>query len=529
MSELKKLESLLIDKKMSRRDFVARLSALGLTAAISPALFTRTASAEMPKKGGTLRMGFRGGMTTDSMDPGTLNDTVDISINWSTRNGLVEVDHQGEVIPELAEMWEASPDAKNWTFKLRKGVEFHNGKTMTAKDVAYSINYHRGEDSKSAAKSVVNQIDDIKIQDDHTITFMLSSGDADYPYKMSDYHLVIFPDGTTKDEVGKCIGTGGYILENHEPGVSASLKRNPNYWKNGRAHFDALEYICINDTNARTSALQSDRVDVINGVDLKTAHLLKRNPNLNIVDAPGNRHFAFPMRCDLAPYSDNNVRLALKHAVNRQEVLDKILRGYGYLGNDLPIGKNQKYFAKDLPQRQYDPEKAKFYMKKAGMLDHTFNIHTADGAFQGAVDACVLYKEQAAKAGIKINVVKEPSDGYFSNIWMKKEWVASYWSGRATADWMLSIAYSDETSWNESFWKNKRFNSLLKEARSELNETKRAEMYFEIQKILYDDGGSIIPMFANWVMGANKRLNFDNVAGDWDFDGLRGTERWWFA
>ena len=529
MTVLKELEQMFAKGKITRREFVSRLSALGLTVAISPTLFARTGMAAIPKKGGVFRMGLMGGSTTDSLDPGVMNDTVPISLNWSTRNALVEVDHKGEAIPELAETWEAAPGAKNWTFKLRKGVEFHNGKTMTAKDVLYSINHHRGEDSKSAAKSIVAQIDDIKIDDKHTITIMLKSGDADFPYKMSDYHLTIFPDETTQADLEKAVGTGGYILENHEPGVRASLKRNPNYWKEGRAHFDELQYILINDSIARTNALQSGQVDVINGVELKTAHLLKKSPKIQLAEGAGSRHFPFPVRCDQAPYTDNNVRLGLKLAVDRQEMVDKILRGFGYVGNDIPIGKNQKYFAKDLPQRQYDPEKAKFHMKKAGMLGHTFNLHTADAAFLGGVDAAVLYKEQASKAGINIKVVREPNDGYWSNVWMKKEWVASYWSGRATVDWMFSLAYSDETNWNETAWKNDSFNKLLKKARPELDEAKRAKMYFELQKIVHDDGGAIIPMFGSWLMAANTKVKFGTVAGDWDFDGLRATERWWFA
>jgi peptide/nickel transport system substrate-binding protein len=528
MSKLKELELLLNLGKITRREFIAKASALGLTVALSPALFSAKARAAAPKKGGLLKLGCQGA-TTDSLDPATMNDTIPISMNWSLRNCLVEVDYKGEAIPELAESWESTPDAAKWTFTLRKGVEFHNGKPLEVKDVMHSIQHHRGEKSKSAVKSILEQIKEIKADDKHVVTFVLEAGNADFPYIMSDYHLAIFPDGTSVTDLEKGIGTGGYILVNHEPGVRATLKRNPNYWKKGRAHFDKLEYIVINDVNARTNALKTKQIDVMNRCDLKTVHLLGRMPGIKINNVQGYRHFIIPMLCDKAPYNDNNVRMALKLAVDREDLVKRILRGYGSVGNDIPIAANQKFFASEIPQREYDPDKAKYLIKKAGQQNHVFKLHTSGAAFAGANDTAVLYKEYAKKAGINIDVVQEPVDGYWDDVWMKKEWIMSYWSGRATVDWMFSTAYSKDAKWNETHWYNDRFNKLLKEARGELNEAKRKAMYLEMQQIVRDDGGAVIPMFSNWVEAVSDKVQIGNPAGNWELDGLRCTERWWFA
>src|SRR5690606_6346253 len=117
-------------------------------------------------------------------------------------------------------------------------------------------------------------------------------------------------------------------------------------------------------------------------------------------------------------------------------------------------------------QRQYDPDKAKFHLKKAGMETLTVDLSAAEAAYVGAVDAAVLYREHAAKAGIDINVVREPSDGYWSNVWMKKPFVQCYWGGRPTADWMFTQAYAADANWNDTFWKHQRFNELLVQARA---------------------------------------------------------------
>ncbi|MEE4261194.1 MAG: ABC transporter substrate-binding protein [Desulfobacteraceae bacterium] len=529
MPKLEMLQRLLSEGRISRREFITRVSALGLMAAVSPAFLSGTAKAASPKKGGRLIIGVTGGSTTDSMDPATLTSNMNQNINWQIRNSLVEIDHNFNAIPELAESWGSTPDAKVWTFKLRKGVEFHNGKTMTAEDVIFSINHHLGEKSKSAAKGILKNIENIKADGKYEVVFELSGGSADFPFILGDYHLTICPAETAGPEFEKGVGTGGYILESWEPGVRAFAKRNPNYWKAGRAHFDEIETLSIVDTNARTNALKTGQINYMDRVELKTVHLLKKMPGVNVTATTGTAHYTIPMRLDQSPYGDNNVRMALKLAVDREELVKQILRGYGEPGNDHPIAPVNKYYAKDLEQRKYDPDKAKFYMKKAGMLDHVFNLHAADAAFAGAVDAAVLMKEQAKKAGININVVREPDDGYWSNVWMKKEWCMCYWGGRPIEDMMFSVAYSAGAPWNDTLWNNKRFNELLISARAELDTDKRRKIYYEMQEICRNDGGTVVPMYNQMVEASSAKLAHGPISGHMALDGMRNGERWWFA
>ena len=282
------------------------------------------------------------------------------------------------------------------------------------------------------------------------------------------------------------------------------------------------------DTNARTNALKTGQILFMDRVDVKTAHLLKKSKGIEVVPVTATAHYTIPMLVDRAPYNDNNVRMALKLAVDREELVKVILRGFGEPGNDHPIAPVNKYHAKDLEQRKYDPDKAKFYMKKAGMLDHTFNLHAADAAFAGAVDAAVLMKEQAKKGGININVVREPDDGYWSNVWIKKEWCMCYWGGRPIEDMMFSVAYSKGAPWNDTFWDNDRFNKLLIEARAELNEDKRRKMYYDMQEICRNDSGTVVPMFNQMVFANSDKVTHGPISGHMAMDGMRNGERWWF-
>ena len=527
MAELKQLENLFAQGKITRRQFIRRVSALGLMAAVSPALLGTEATAAQPKKGGRFRVGVQGGNTGDNGDPALITNSYMQCYNYQTRNNLVEVDHDMKPVPELAESWESSPDAVKWTFKLRKGVESHNGKSFDAKDVIWSIERHRTKDSKSAAKALLKSIKEIKAEDKHTVSFTLESASADFPFLLNDYHLTICPADTTNFMDN--IGTGPYMQKSFEPGVRSFAVKNPNYFKSDRGHFDEIETVHLPDVTSRTAALRTGQVDAINRCEKKTFALLKKAPGIQGIVVNGMKHYTFAMLCDKAPYTDNNVRLAMKYAVDRDQMIKQVLRGYGVAGNDHPISPVNRYHNKDLPQRKYDPDKAKFYLKKAGISSNKFALSVSDEGFPGAVDAGAIYKESAKKAGIEIDLVKEAADGYWNDVWMKKAFCAVYWGGRPTEDWMFTTTYAADAPWNDTHWKNKRFNELLIKARAELDDAKRRQMYYEMQKIVHEDGGVIVLAFAQDLMAATKKVKYGKLGANWEMDGWRATERWWFA
>ena len=534
MKQLEHYAGLLSRGKIGRREFMGRALALGATTALASSMASKAVEAMGPKKGGHYKQALTGGATSDNLDPAQTLDSYMINVSFGQlRNNLTEIAPSGELIGELAESWDASDDATTWTFKLRKGVEFHNGKTMDANDVVASFNHHRGEDTKSAAKGIVAPITDIKADGKDAVVFTLTGGNADFPFLVSDYHLCICPaKGESGIDWESGTGTGGYVLENFEPGINTKVKRNPNYWKEGRAFFDSVENLFVADAAARTTAVKTGELHSMSNLDLKTIHLLKRDKNLQIFPVTGNKHCTMPMHTNKAPFDNVDVRLALKHAINRGEMLQKIIKGQGELGNDNPVGPANIYRAtpEELPQREFDADKAKFHLKKAGMDTLSVQFHVADTAFEGAVDAAQLFAESAKAAGITIEVVREPNDGYWSNVWLKKPWSASYWGGRPTEDWIFSQIYSAGADWNEAFWDNERFNKLLVEARGELDSNRRRELYVEMQRIVHDDGGSIIPLFMAYTHAATSKIGLPKqMANNWELDGHKNAERWWMA
>lgn len=517
--------------RISRREFLGRATALGVTAAMASTMLSRAGVAATPKRGGHARIGLAQGATSDSLDPANWPDTgTQVPLWGSGANSLTEVDAHGNVIGDLAESFEPSDGAKTWVFKLRKGLTFHNGRTVKSTDVVASFRHHMGKDSKSAVKTVLSSIADIKSDGPDTVVFTLTEGSADFPYLTSDYHIPILQaneDGSADWQSG--IYTGAFILEKFDPGVRTDMKRNPHYHKDGKPYFDSVQFLNITDLAARTSALRTGEVDYIARPDLKTLRLLQRDESLEIAEVTGYAHYVLPMNVTIPPFDDVNIRLALKYAIDREEAVKKIFFGHATAANDNPIAPSIKFAIDPEPKHSYDVDKAKFYLKKAGQSSLKVDLSAADAAFDGAVDLAVLYKEQAAKAGIDINVVREPNDGYWDNVWLKKPWCASYWSGRPTIDWMFSTAYAGGAAWNETFWNNARFNELLLAARAETDQKKRAEMYAEQQQLVHNDGGEIVLVFNNLVDAHSKKLAHNEIAPNWEVDGLRLAERWWFA
>jgi len=513
--------------RVSRRSFMNYSMAAGMTASAATGLWGTTARAE-PRRGGTFRIAQHDGNTGDQHDPGQYVSFADIALTHTFRAYLTMINPDQTLGPDVASEWSATPDAKEWTFKINGNATFHSGGKVTATDVIASMNHHRGE-STSAAAALLAGVTEIVDNGDNSVTFKLDAPNADMPWIMPDYHLPILPanaDGTMNWQSGD--GCGPYVLKNFEPGVRAYLERHEG-WHGEGAYFDAVEFVIINDPNARQTALVTGDVDAVSLLENKTMGLVARDPNVEVDNVPSASAITLPMHTNVAPFNNPDVRMALKLAMNRVEIVDKIAFGAATIGNDFHHSAAMPYFPDDIPQREYDPDQARSLWKKAGMEGQTVNLSTADSITTGAVDLLVLYAAHAKEAGIDIKPIREPNDGYWSDVWLKKPWMMSNWGARPTPDVMYTLTYKSGAPWNETFWENDRFNELLVMGKGELNDVKRAEIYREMGMILRDDGGAVIPYFPNYVYGRRKNVRHSGQqAASWMMDGFRATSRWWF-
>lgn len=501
MKELEYLSKRVATGKLSRRDFLGRAAALGVSAAVSSNLLATAARAAGPIKGGLLKAGVQGGQSTDNLDPATSDNTSTDLIERQWGEQLV-VDAGGKLQPQLAEEWDVSKDAKVWTFKIRKGVQFHNGKEMTPADVVATVERHSDAKSKSVALGLMQGIDKMAV-DGQNVVFTLKEADVEFAYLMGNHALIIQPNGG-RDNPTEGVGTGPYKVTVNDPGVRYGGEKFAGYWRDDRGFADQIEVVVINDTTARTSALRSGQVNMINRVDPKVAGFIKRLPGITVHNVSSNSYYYFICQCDTSPYDNKDLRLALKYAIDREEIVQKILGGFGSVGNDTPINSLYPLF-NEVEQRTYDPDKAAFHYKKSG---HSGSLlfHTADVAFPGAVDAAQLYRANAAKAGITIEVKREPNDGYWTEVFGKKPFLASYGVGSPTQNQAFSSRYWSKAPWNASHFYNNQFDRMLVQARGELDADKRKKLYADMGRVLRDEGGIILPVFNDYVEATGPQV-----------------------
>lgn len=508
---------------LDRRQLITGAAALGLSTTFGalPAM-----AQGAPKKGGTLRMGMEGGSPSDSLDPRTYADAIPIAYSLMFWNQLVEIDAKGNAAPELAESWESKPGAAEWIFNIRKGITFTSGKTLDADDVIYSLNLHRGE-TKSAAKAILEPITDIKKLSANQIQISMKTGNADLPSVLTDYHLIIVPSGTT--DFSKPDGTGAFTLVDWQPGIRVVAKRKPgNYWKPNRGHFDTVELRYILDTAARTQALVTGAVDAINRLNPKTVDLLSKNKSIRVTRTKGTgNRFAFVAHVDTDPYKNRDVMLGLKYGIDRKKIVDNVFSGYASIGNDHTVGATSPFFNANV-KRAYDPDKARFHFKKAG-VSGPFELQVSEGAYTGATDSAVLFQESLKKAGANLDVKRVSGDGYWDSVWLKAPFCAVYWGNRPTADLQLSLTFLSSASWNDTHIKNAGLDKLIIDARVELNQATRKEMYGEAQRIIAEEAGMICFAVGDQMDGGNAKLRGLEPHPRYELNDLRLPERGWFA
>lgn len=503
MAQIEEQINLLINGSISRRTFIKRLSIAGLSVLTINSLFnTAIAKAETPEYGGLLRAVHSAHSPNDTLDPASAQAGIDACRAFQFYNPLVWVDENLNPIPELALSWESKSGAKEWYFNLRKDVSFSNGKSFTAADVVYTVSRIIAKDSKSPAKPLLQDIVEIKANGPHTVKIVLKKGNIDLPLALSTYHTCILPDQFS--DFNTPVGTGPFNLKEFVPGVRSLAVRKNDYFKNGQPYVDEVEWFAITDSTARVNALMAGDIHMALELDPKALRLVEKNPNVTAVSTPAGQFIDFVMMVDRAPTDNLDLRLGLKHLIDRERVVKSIYKGFANYGNDTPVPPSDRFYCDKIPQRSFDLDKAKYHINKSGIKE--IDLHTSEACGTGAVDQALMMQQMATKVGLKINVKLDPSDGYWNSTWMKFPMVMSGWSARPTSGIMLKTTLSSTAPWNDTHFSSKRFDQLLEDSGVEVDFAKRKEMYCEMQQIVYDTGGLIIPAFNDFIDGISTKV-----------------------
>ena len=482
---------------LNRRDLLLGTVALagGVAAAIPDRAWAENKGA--PKRGGILKIGMGGGSSSDSLDPALAAPTPTRLLARQWGDTLIQVNEKQEAVGRLAESFTPNANASEWTFKIRSGIVFHDGTPLTPEDVAQTLRRHANPESQSVIVSYFQSVTSIEATED-SVVLRCSEPNADLPYLLADYHLPIQPNGGV-DNPTAAIGTGPYKLVEATAGVRYVLEKNPQDWDQNRGFYDGVEILILNDSTLRASALQSGAVHMVNLVDPKVAKMFSSVPNVIVVSSPSRTHYAFTAMTDSAPFDNKKLLLAMKHAMNRDEIVEKILGGYGQIGNDLPVNSTYPFFADNIEQRSFDPELAQSHYADSGHDGSPIILCVAETVFPGAVDCALLWQASCNAVGIPLTVKRVPDEGYWTEVWLKQPFTTDNFLGRPVQDQQYSMFYRGGAEWNGTHMNNPEFDKMILAARSETDATRRTEIYSQMAQILWEEGGLFVPAFADFI------------------------------
>lgn len=492
-----------VRRGITRREMLTILGAAGITAASAGSLFTAAgqALAATPTKGGRARYSSDLHGPSDSLDPQLFTSNIDYTRGRAHYNCLTQFRESIVPEPELAEEFSANEAVTEWTFKIRKDVRFHDGAELTADDVIWTMNRHYGDDSKSVAKTLVSDVTEWKKVDSHTVKAIMVAPNADLPAILATHHFKILKTDTT--DFQNPTGTGPFKLVEFQAGVRSKHVRNDHYWRDG-ANFDEVEIFAITDAVARTNAVLSGDIDMMQALDPKAIRQVEGTAGVRVVSMPSGSYMGICNLLNTAPGNNPDFVQAMKLLPQRKKMVKRILKKHGTVGNDHPI--NASYgpdFCEELPIREYDPDQAKFHLKKSGIT--TAELHVAEVA-PGVTDMCLMVQRDAQKIGLDLQIKKVPNDGYWGAVWLKAPINVVTWNMRPTANVMLTLAFAPDAPWNDTYWKDERFGKVLKEVRAVKDPAKRHEMYCELQRLASDGSGMVIPLHRNFVDAASDKI-----------------------
>ena len=448
-------------------------------------------------------VGFGAASDMDPISRGRVFTVTEKIMSRLVRPGL-----DGKPAPDLALSWSSNANATEWTFKLREGVKFHSGKPFTSADAAYSLRRVQDPKLDSPARSSISMVKSIETPDAKTLKLILAAPYADMPLVLTDYRLMVIPEGAGETIKATGTGTGPFKLEKFDAQGTTVLVANKDYY-DGPPGVARMEIIGIPDGQARFQALMGKQIDMLQGISRQQRQLLERSSGFTVQEIPTGNWRGIVFRTDMKPWDDPRVRRAVRLAVDRKAMMELAAGGAGVVGCDTPVGPKDQY--RSTKTCAQDIAKAKSLLAEAGYpngIDLELPVATLQAEWPAMAEA---FQQQVAPAGFRVKIAQVPTDGYFNEIWMKRPVSMTRWNDRP-ADAILNEAYRGGAKWNEAFFKDAKFDTLLDAARSELNFDKRRAKYLEAQDYLWENGGTLVGFHALIQVGHTARVkNLDAV------------------
>ena len=517
----------LVAGHIGRREFLRRGSMIGMSAPLLGAVLaacgssSSTPSSSTPaapaKKGGTLRVAIS--TPAAAVNPLTVADAGGLCMLGQTGEFLVfDSNLKLALQPMLATSWSHNTDGSVWTFKLRPGVSFHNGASMTADDVVYTFQQLADPKNASNALSTFQGVlspAGVKKVDATTVEFHLEAPNGNFPYLVSsdNYNAIIVPKGT---DYGKWqstfIGTGAFKLSSYTQGVGAAFTANPSYW-GPKALLSGTSFKFYATQSPQILALEGGDVDVIGQFVPAGATSLLNNSSYKILKVPSANHRELSMRNDQAPFTDARVRQAVAYTLDRQGMVNALLAGDGSVANDYPFGPRFPSTDTSVAQRTQDIAKAKSLLSAAG---HSGGLSTTmkTEVYEEVPQLAQAIAADAAKAGITIHLNIEPQSAYYGKAtygnsdWLDGAMSLVDYGDRGVPNVFLEAPLTSSGPWNAARFKNPTYDKLVAQYVAALDLSSQRAVAGKIETLLLAETPLIIPY---WIDGLTAST--PNVGG----------------
>jgi peptide/nickel transport system substrate-binding protein len=487
----------------NRREFLrgiaatgAAVSAGGLLAACSsssPATSANT-TVRSGKRGGSLKVGLSGSSGADTLDPHSSLTFIDSARAQALYQPLLQMNAQAQTELVLAEEITAKTPSE-WIIRLRKGITFHSGKPLTAQDVIYTFRRIKtpvnGRPFSGSNALGPMDLGALKALDNHTVQVTFNSGYASFLEQLEYwYFMYIIPDGFNPAKENPN-GTGPFVHQSFTANQRSVFTRNPNFWQSGLPYVDTLTIIDFSDTNSLQDALTTGVIHAAGGFDGPQLAALGSVGGVKAVPSQTGSITPFTMRVDMPPFNDVRVRQAMRLLVDRPQLIDSALDGYGVVASDV-FSPNDPDFDKTL-RRQQDIPKAKSLLKAAGHENLTLTLVTAPAA-TGMVAMATVLKEQASAAGVTINLNNVPVQTFFGKNYLSWPFSQDFYSYNPYL-MQVSTSMLKASPFNETHTDNPALTRLYNEANATLDASKRKQIEHEMQTFDFNEGGYIIPAY----------------------------------
>lgn len=421
-------------------------------------------------------------------------------------SGLVRMREDGVLEPELAEKWDSSGDVKTWTFPLKQGVKFHDGREMTAEDVVFSFRRIMDKDTGSPVRSYLDMVETVEALDKYTVRFALKISFSAFAHLLAERQMKVVP----REHVGtlseKPVGTGPFRFKSYTPGDRLLLERNPTYFESGQPKFDSVTLRIMPEAASRIAALEAGEIDIVWNVPLEVIGKLKQNPSITVDEVVTASWDGIVMNTKLKPFDDARVRKAVYLALDKSVLAQFAVFGHGS-ATHTPIPSSDPFFNKNIPFKT-DIAEAKRLLAEAG-YPNGFDIPLYVTPARPTRERLGVAAQQMLKqVGINANVQRVPYNRYEAEISGKVQFYTDGFFARSTIDTATYPLFHSNGTWNNRMWSHHSaaIDKLLEDARATKDPAELKRIYDALQQRVVDENPGIIAYTVNWVNAYTKKL-----------------------